>query len=113
EGGEEISPSSSKRGGQGVSSRLRVTHPLQAFSPRYFREPRPPGLVNYSPRHYAAARALVSEREHGASPFVTAPLPPPETPLLEVTVDQLVRFFENPARAFLQTRLALFLGDDL
>src|SRR6185436_20355752 len=41
-----------------------------------------------------------------------APLPTGDAPL-EVGVDQFVRFFENPARAFLQNRLGLFLGDDL
>lgn len=96
----------------GVGAALVVAHPLQAFSPRYFRQPRAAGLVSYSRRHYEAARALAAEREHGSTPFVAAPLPAGDAPL-EVGVDQLVRFFENPARAFLQSRLGLFLGDDL
>jgi exodeoxyribonuclease V gamma subunit len=95
-----------------VASGLVTSHPLQPFSPRYFRVPRAAGLVSYSRRHYEAACALVDERKHGAAPFCGAALPAPGA-TAEITVDRLVRFFENPARAFLQNRLALFLGDDL
>jgi len=96
-----------------ASAHLVVKHPLQGFSPRYFRSPRAPGLISYSRRHHAAALALTSG--HGAidAPFVAAPLPAGVDEKRAVTVDELVRFFENPARAFLQKRLALSLGGDL
>jgi exodeoxyribonuclease V gamma subunit len=101
------------RNAPGMSSRLVTLHPLQPFSPRYFRAGRPARLISYSPRHYEAAKALVAERDHVLSPFVPGPLPPIERAQRVVTVDQLTRFFENPARAFLQNRLTLALGQDV
>jgi exodeoxyribonuclease V gamma subunit len=95
------------------SNQTVIRHPLQAFSPRYFRTARRRGLVSYSRRHYEASCALAAEKDHALRPFVGQALAVDEASLHEVTVDHLVRFFENPARAFLQSRLSLFLGDDV
>lgn len=91
-----------------ASAQVVVRHPLQPFSPRYFRADRPARLVSYSRRAFRAAAALVEERTHSLAPFIAHPLPALAAPR-EVTVDELARFFERPVQAFLQGRLALSL----
>ncbi|HZW74408.1 MAG TPA: exodeoxyribonuclease V subunit gamma, partial [Caldimonas sp.] len=97
----------------GVPVRQRVVrrHPLQPFSPSYFRAA-PAGdaartLFSYDATNWAAARALLGP--HAEAPgFLAAPLP--AEPIDTVALDDLVRFFENPSRWFLQRRLGIFLG---
>jgi exodeoxyribonuclease V gamma subunit len=96
---------------EAVRGRLVVRHPLQPFSPRYFGTDPDRRLFSYAQNHYEGARALTQAR--GAlPPFLPAPLPPDAAPRREVALNALIRFFENPTRAFLQDRLSLFLGDD-
>ncbi len=92
-----------------IRRRLIVRHPLQPFSPTYFRPDRDHRLAAFSPTHHAGAVSLTSERSAGA-PFVRRRLPPPEGELT-VNVDDLVRFFRHPVRVFLQKRVGLFLDD--
>jgi exodeoxyribonuclease V gamma subunit len=94
-----------------AEAHIVVRHPLQPFSPRYFGAD-PDDLFSYA-HHYAdGARALRGQRRN-APPFVEAPLPLDPAMSREVSIDALARFFENPARAFLQSRLALYLGSDM
>ena len=44
--------------------------------------------------------------------FLCQPLPPDADPVDAADVEDLVRFFENPSRFFLQRRLGLYLGAD-
>jgi exodeoxyribonuclease V gamma subunit len=98
----------SERRQERIRERLVVRHPLQPFSVRYFRadEPR---LFSYARAYHRGAVALAGPRGP-APPFVGAPLPADE--VREVRVDDLVRFFEHPASAFLQRRLLVWLGRD-
>jgi len=102
-----VGPPSSK----GENTRIVTRHPLQPFSPRYF-DSADARLFSYADNYYEGARALQGERAN-APPFVAAPLPYDPAATREVSIDQLVRFFENPTRAFLQHRLALYLADDI
>ena len=83
-------------------------HPLQAFDARNF-GPRPPVVGgSFDRAALAGAEAL---RAHRASGLTTRPLLVPE-PLAEVevtavTLDELTRFFENPAREFSRQRLGI------
>ena len=88
------------------SERLTVRHPLQPFSHRYFDGS--PSLFSFSERHCAGARALQMPRATAPS-FFTGPLDAGE--LETVDLDDLVRFFDNPSRAFLRS-LGLYLDDD-
>ncbi|HVO24238.1 MAG TPA: exodeoxyribonuclease V subunit gamma [Candidatus Margulisiibacteriota bacterium] len=92
-----------------LRERLVVRHPLQPFSPRNFGSD-DPRRSSYSASHWAGARALGQPRR-SAPPFVCAPLPPSDDQAA-VGLDDLVRFFEHPARAFLQRRVQLYLGND-
>ncbi len=46
-----------------------------------------------------------------AAPFFAAPLPPPEAAWREVELTQLIRFFANPCRYLLRTRVGLDLPE--
>jgi exodeoxyribonuclease V gamma subunit len=91
-----------------VGEYVLLRHPLQPFSPLYFGrgESR---LFSYAKSYCDGARSLVGPR-HVVPAFLSRLLPA-DSSARTVTVDELARFFENPARAFLQRRLGLFLGD--
>jgi exodeoxyribonuclease V gamma subunit len=84
-----------------------VRHPLQPFSRAYFTAGGP--LFSYASGHHRGAQALAGTRRDPV-PFVSAALAP--EPEASVDVDALVRFFDNPARGFLQRTLRLVLGAD-
>ena len=91
--------------GAGDSGRWQTRHPLQPFSPRYFR-PDEPALFSYSAPMAAAATALGAAGgepdrfggELGATP--TAP---------EIELADLIRFAVSPAKHFARRRLGLHL----
>lgn len=82
-----------------------VRHPLQAFSPDYFRGGE---LTSYSEERLRCARALV-EAKGTPPPFAPRDLPEPGPEWLEVEIDDLVRFFRNPSAFLLRDRLGLLL----
>jgi exodeoxyribonuclease V gamma subunit len=91
-----------------VGSDVVVEHPLQPFDPRNFVAGRP---WSFDRVLLEGARAMVGERAE-PRPFLTAPLPGGRDrdpgPL---ELDDLVRFVEHPARAFLRQRLGIRVGD--
>ncbi len=92
------------------AAKVVVEHPLQPFSPRYFGRSSEPLLFSFADAEARGAEAL---RKHRAEeePFVTGALAVVDTST-ELDLDQLIRFFQNPARGFLQNRLGVFLADD-
>jgi len=99
------------RGGQDVRARIVLTHPLQPFSPRYFGADEDERLFSYSSAFRDGARSLAGPRA-APRPFLSAPLAGAAEEDRVVTLDELARFFQNPARALLQRRLGLHLGED-
>ena len=93
-----------------VVDAIRTRHPLQPFSPRYFTG-EDARLFSYAATACAGARSLVAPR-YSPPIFISHPLPPERAAVRVVALDDLVRFFDNPARAFLQRRLGLYLGAD-
>ncbi len=108
--------------------RLRLGHPLQAFSPRYFSgsEDKDERRVSYHGRYAAALNqqrqvppeipawkaADEDEDDAGARParqprFFSAPLA--AVPLASIRLAQLQAFFHHPAKALLRERLGLSL----
>ena len=90
--------------------RVEVRHPLQPFDARNYT---PGALVagrtwSFDAVTLRGARALTAERDEIA-PFLAEPLPPADASLVEL--DDLVRFAEHPARAFLRQRLGISVGD--
>jgi exodeoxyribonuclease V gamma subunit len=87
----------------GVDMAQRVIkHPLQAFSRRYF-DASDPALFSYAQEYCEASAAQQTEQ----APFLAERLPAPDIGL--VTLTDLIRFFSNPARYFLENRLKVRL----
>ena len=96
--------------GYGVKEdRLVTHHRLQAFSPDYFNGS-DPHLFSYSADNCKASLALVN-RKTGLEPFVTTPIPPPDDDYKSLGIDQLCRFYANPARYLLNHRFGLYLHE--
>jgi exodeoxyribonuclease V gamma subunit len=83
---------------------LVTHHPLQPFSRRYAKGE--PGIATY-----AAEWALDARGDAAETPFCPEPLPEPEEPPHTLELDRLLTFFNHPARAFLQQRLGVRLGE--
>src|SRR5690606_23440662 len=69
----------------------------------------PDGMpFSFDPAALAGARALTAERTEPA-PIAAHRLP--ELPSEELAIEDLLRFFANPARAFLRSRLGMVLPE--
>jgi len=86
---------------------LVTSHPLQAFSPRYFNGT-DKGLFSFSSEYCIASRALLNERRDGQSFFIN-PLPEPIAEWKTVDINRLIRFFKNPTEFLLRERLGMSL----
>ena len=90
--------------GPGVQGVLRA-HPLQPFDARNLQ---PQAPFSFDPAALAGARRAWSERV-APVPLSAQLLPPAEVDQVELS--DLLRFFDNPARGFLRTRLGLLLPE--
>jgi exodeoxyribonuclease V gamma subunit len=95
--------------GAPVVDLIVTKHRLQAFSPAYFSGDGP--LFSYSEEDLEAARTRRS-REQQSAPFITRPLAEPPAEWRSVSLADLKRFFQNPARYLLQQRLNIFLAQE-
>jgi exodeoxyribonuclease V gamma subunit len=94
-----------------LRKRLLTPQRLQAFSGRYFgaeRAPDEPLLFSYSRELCAASACAAPQTGPSAAAFLARPLAAPPAPS-EVELDELVRFFESPARSLLRDRLGVRL----
>jgi len=66
---------------------------------------------SYSLGNLQAARALLSP-EKETQPFLSGQMSEPPEMLNELTMDELIHFFQNPAKAFLKKRLGMSLWDE-
>lgn len=90
-----------------ILSHIETVHPLQPFDASYF-DRSDPALFSYSKSHCLPAAAATDE---SAARFLQAPLPAPAAGTgepAEVDAARFIRFFENPAAAFLRDRLGVF-----
>ena len=93
-----------------------VRHPMQPFSPRYFRrsEGDDPRLFSFESGYCSGAAALLDNptaQEH--APLLTRPLPElvTGTTSRELPLSTLIRFFRLPAAELLKRRLQVHLDD--
>ncbi len=91
--------------GENILSQLITEHPLHPFSPRYYQGDE--RLFSYDPDWAAAANAL--QHPQGETLFIENPLPEAEAERRTLSVDELIRFLQNPVRYFLQQRLGIVL----
>jgi exodeoxyribonuclease V gamma subunit len=86
--------------------RVVVFHPLQPFDPRNFT---PGALIPEAPwgfdRHALAGACALTAPRAEPPPFLGAPLPPLDDPVIEL--ERLIRFVERPIRALLRDRLGI------
>jgi len=88
-----------------ASALLLTVHPLQPFSAQYGAAT-DPRVFSYADDWLADDTEAGTESAHvGDDGFLDADLPEPEAELREVPLEELVRFFRNPAEAFLRIRL--------
>ncbi len=95
----------------GSSEHWIIKHPLQSFSPRYFGND--PALFSYA-SEYAS---LYQQRAAGASSaasdnFISKPLKALDDQHKQVSVDDFINFFINPARSFLKQRFSIQTYDN-
>jgi len=109
--------------------RLVVEHPLQAFSIEGFKADAEPRLRSFDAEYCDALKARLEpsatsptwtpdadtddERrvDEPELPFFVTPLAEPDDEWRQVTLDQLTRFFRNPARDLLVRRLGVVLAE--
>ena len=81
-------------------------HRLHAFSNAYFGEDR--NLFSYSRQNYLAARVIISRKDNKPL-FMEEALPEIIDSTEAISIKNLVLFYRNPARYFLENRLCLKL----
>lgn len=86
-----------------------VEHPLQPFDPRNFQTRDGATPLSFDTTTLQGARALTGTRTQ-RPPFLTDRLPAPTSAIVEL--DDLIRFVEHPARAFLRQRLGVRLTEN-
>jgi len=87
---------------------LVLRHRLQPFSPAYFR--RGTRLFSYSEENLKSAMAM-GEARRAPPGFISEGLSEPVAKWREVHIDELCRFFANPARFLLKYRLHINLEE--
>jgi len=85
---------------------LVTKHRLQPFNPAYFE--RDSRLFTYSRENCAASEVAATERRAPPT-FISAPIGEPEPELRWLNTDQLVRFYANPAKFFIEQRVGVRL----
>jgi len=89
----------------GVRDCCMTYHPLQPFSKHYFQSD--DRLVSYSKEMHQAHLSNISATASDL-PFLKHKLPAPTSGQQQVELIQLLKFFSNPARYFIQHRLGIF-----
>ncbi len=98
-----------EKGGAGVREMMINQHTLQPFAAKNFLGEKLPR--SYSLNHLRAAQALSSSR-HETPLFLNEKMIETEEAATELSLDQLVRFIENPPRYFLKFRMGMNLWDE-
>ena len=98
-----------------VSELLVTRHRLHGFNPTYFQadQSQSPRYFSYSSAEAEISRHLADRAKQGsAQPFLTAPLAAPDAEWKTVALTDLQKFFDNPAKFFVQRRLGFRLPED-
>jgi len=92
---------------------LVTKHRLQSFSTSYFKDENEADeeLFSYSQTQHQISEQLLNGSGE-ANGFMDRPLPEPEEHLKQLTINDLVSFFQHPAKLLLRNRLGIYLGED-
>ena len=107
---------------QKIRDHVVTKHHLQAFNPEYFgrEEEQQPSHSkkkkknlprSYSKENYEAAKQLIAANKE-EKPFITHGLSDPPEEWKTVDINQLCRFFSNPAKFLLNARLGIYLDEN-
>ncbi len=91
-----------------ISDLLVTQHRLQAFNPAYFAGD--DRLFSYSVQHFQTAKQLLEPRQL-PFPFIAHGLPAPNDEWKTIELNDLVRFFSNPAKFLLTRRIGIYLEE--
>lgn len=87
-------------------------HPLHAFSPRYFADPKVDArFFSYSEANAEASRSITGAHATEMPPFITDPLPQIEGQNRNLELRELIDFWGNPSKYFVRRRLGLTLRE--
>ncbi|MRR53203.1 MAG: exodeoxyribonuclease V subunit gamma [Deltaproteobacteria bacterium] len=95
-------------GSETFPARLVTRQRLQPFSPDYFSGEGK--LFSFSEENYRAVRSRL-DGVRPLPPFFTELLPEPPADLREISLENLLAFYDNPARYLLRTRIGIRLDD--
>ncbi|PSB91681.1 exodeoxyribonuclease V subunit gamma [Candidatus Pandoraea novymonadis] len=84
-----------------------IEHPLQPFSTAYFDGENASALYSYDEANADVARALLKAEDSSIPRFVTKALPVAVEST--ITLDDLIRFWRHPGRAWARARLGLMI----
>lgn len=90
---------------------LVTEHRLQAFSPAYFTPESHPKLFSYSQKNEAIGRQLL-QRNSDQFVFLKGELPEPESSYKQLTLNELISFYQHPAKYLLQKRFGIYLREE-
>lgn len=97
----------------GVREWVRIRHPMQPFSPRYFGADSDPRLFSFSHDYCEGARALLDpSKSHGRPALLTEALPDPralDPGASTLPLDRLLKFYKLPVADLVKRRLGVFL----
>ncbi len=101
---QHVQPEAGKSPSATVTAKLVTRHPLQPFSPRYFKASEA-HLFSYEHSYLGGARLMEGER-HDPAPLFPTDLP--ELPDVDdVTLPELTDFFRSPSAYLFQRRLGV------
>ncbi len=91
-----------------IIEHILIKHPLQAFSPRYFRNNE--NIFSYSENNYRASKAAVTGRRE-ALQFINGKLSDHYEWQKDqaIELNELIKFFNNPSKYIIRTRLGINL----
>ena len=96
--------------GKRITDFIIIKNRLQAFNSHYFREGWP--LFSYSAENCMASRAMADkDNDSAAVPFITGRLSDIDWEVKIIEIKDFIKFFDNPARGLLVTRLGLVLDE--
>ena len=87
---------------------LITKHRLQSFSPAYFKED---AYFSYSQIRKNISERIESSDKHNSDFFAHA-LPEPEGDWKQLSISDLISFFQHPAKYLLRNRLGIYLRDE-
>ncbi|MEI7590966.1 MAG: hypothetical protein WCJ49_06620, partial [Deltaproteobacteria bacterium] len=88
-----------------IEEEIFTNQKLQGFSPYYFQEEKP---LSYAQNYFECAQGIANKNKDGYT-FVKADIAPPKDEWRNVSIVDLLDFFNNPAKFFLQRRLGIFI----